>query len=352
MLPNTNISLMYGQYNSYPRNDNNITVSQTIPFPTVFGAKAALGDAQVTGALLKSAVTKNELMLQVKQTYFRLLYLQSFKWLLLQQDSLYADFVRAADIKFKTGESALLEKSNAITRLAASKYELRQNEADIKSTEQLLQSLLFVDYPVSAAQLDLPQLSLTPADGAVREGNPQLNYLKQQVTISEKNTCLARQSKLPDITVGYFNQTLIGTPMNETGKPLAIASNRFQGIQVGVGVPLIAQRARVRAEQAKQEVASLTYQANVTAVQGLYQQRLQQALAQQENLEYFRSTGLTNADLLATQSHRSYKAGEIGYAEFLLNQQQAYAMRQQYLKALYDYDAAVLELEALAGSNL
>ncbi len=350
-LPNTNITMMYGQYNSYARNDNNISISQTIPFPTVFGAKAALGDAQVKGAILKTTVTKNELLLQVKQTYFRLLYLQSYKLLLLQQDSLYTDFVRVADIKLKTGESTFLEKSNAATRLAASKYELRQNDADIKSTEQLLQSLLFVDYPVTATAQAFPQLSIKPVAESVKESNPQIGYLKQQVVIAEKNTSLARQDNLPNITFGYFNQTLIGTPMNETGKPLAVSSNRFQGVQVGVGIPLIAQRAKVKAEQAKQEVASLTYQANVTALQSLYQQRYQQALAQQNNLEYLRITGLVNAELLANQSKKSYKAGEIGYAEFLLNQQQAYTIRQQYLKALLDYNIAVLELESLSGSN-
>lgn len=350
-LPNTNITMMYGQYNSYARNDNNISISQTIPFPTVFGAKAALGDAQVKGALLKTTVTKNELLLQVKQTYFRLLYLQSYRLLLLQQDSLYTDFARVADIKLKTGESTFLEKSNAATRLAASKYELRQNDADIKSAEQLLQSLLFVDYPVTATTQALQQLSIKPVAESVKESNPQIGYLKQQVVIAEKNASLARQDNLPNITFGYFNQTLIGTPMNETGKPLAVSSNRFQGVQVGVGIPLIAQRAKVKAEQAKQEVASLTYQANVTALQSLYQQRYQQALAQQNNLEYLRTTGLVNAELLANQSQKSYKAGEIGYAEFLLNQQQAYTIRQQYLKAVFDYNLAALELESLLGSN-
>lgn len=350
-LPNTNITMMYGQYNSYARNDNNISISQTIPFPTVFGAKAALGDAQVKGAILKTTVTKNELLLQVKQTYFRLLYLQSYKLLLLQQDSLYTDFVRVADIKLRTGESTFLEKSNAATRLAASKYELRQNDADIKSAEQLLQSLLFADYPVTATAQTFSQLSIKPVAESVKESNPQLGYLKQQVVIAEKNANLARQDNLPNITFGYFNQTLIGTPMNETGKPLAVSSNRFQGVQVGVGIPLVAQRAKVKAEQAKQEVASLTYQANVTALQSLYQQRYQQALAQQNNLEYLRTTGLVNAELLANQSQKSYKAGEIGYAEFLLNQQQAYTIRQQYLKALLDYNIAVLELESLSGSN-
>ena len=31
-LPKTDISLLYGQYNSFTKNDNNITVTQAIPF--------------------------------------------------------------------------------------------------------------------------------------------------------------------------------------------------------------------------------------------------------------------------------------------------------------------------------
>jgi cobalt-zinc-cadmium resistance protein CzcA len=40
-LPKTNVSLLYGQYNSYSKNDNNLTVTQTIPF-TAFGSQGAL----------------------------------------------------------------------------------------------------------------------------------------------------------------------------------------------------------------------------------------------------------------------------------------------------------------------
>ena len=35
----TNVLYMQGQYNSYAKNDNNITITQSIPFPTVFSAQ-------------------------------------------------------------------------------------------------------------------------------------------------------------------------------------------------------------------------------------------------------------------------------------------------------------------------
>src|SRR5689334_9538649 len=41
----TSVMGMFGQYNSAAKSDNNITISQSIPFPTVFTAGAALGKA-------------------------------------------------------------------------------------------------------------------------------------------------------------------------------------------------------------------------------------------------------------------------------------------------------------------
>ncbi|MBK7651683.1 MAG: TolC family protein [Flammeovirgaceae bacterium] len=40
-LPKTNVSLLHGQYNSYAKNDNNFTITQSIPF-AAFGSQALL----------------------------------------------------------------------------------------------------------------------------------------------------------------------------------------------------------------------------------------------------------------------------------------------------------------------
>ena len=68
-IPKTEISGQFGQYNSYVKNDKNFAVSQTIPFPTVFGANAALGNALVKSSELRTNITKNELIYRIRGKY-------------------------------------------------------------------------------------------------------------------------------------------------------------------------------------------------------------------------------------------------------------------------------------------
>ena len=72
------ITGMFGQYNSYVKADNNITISQSIPFPSVFAARAALGNANIKSSEFALAATENELSFQVKATWYELAYLHEF----------------------------------------------------------------------------------------------------------------------------------------------------------------------------------------------------------------------------------------------------------------------------------
>ncbi|MES2622598.1 MAG: efflux RND transporter permease subunit, partial [Bacteroidota bacterium] len=89
-MPKTDVSLLYGQYNSLVKNDNNITISQTIPFPTLFSANASLGKERIKASEYQLAATKNELIFKVKTVYTNLQYLYSKERLLQSQDSIYS----------------------------------------------------------------------------------------------------------------------------------------------------------------------------------------------------------------------------------------------------------------------
>lgn len=52
-LPKTEVSLMAGQYNGPSKQDKNITISQSLPFPTVFSANAALANETIKSAEFK-----------------------------------------------------------------------------------------------------------------------------------------------------------------------------------------------------------------------------------------------------------------------------------------------------------
>ena len=113
----TNFSLTYGQYNSYAKKDNNISISQTIPFPTSMLAKSKLYSSQVQSSMLKKKLTEAEVVYQVKVIYYEWLYLNQKKILLLKKDSLYSLLAKSSQLRYTTGESTLLEKSSAEVKM-------------------------------------------------------------------------------------------------------------------------------------------------------------------------------------------------------------------------------------------
>ena len=106
-LPKTNVSLLYGQYNSYARRDNNFTITQSIPFTTL-GSHAALNRSLIASSELKKTATESELIYQVKQVYYLLAFTKARQILLLQQDSIYEGFLKSAKLRYQTGEANLL----------------------------------------------------------------------------------------------------------------------------------------------------------------------------------------------------------------------------------------------------
>ena len=349
-LPKTDVSITYGQYNSFYRNDNNITVSQTIPFPTVFGAKSSLANAQIKGAELQTASTKNELTYQIKQVYYQLLFWKSYKTVLMQQDSMYLQMVKAADLRYKTGDGTLLEKTSADTRLSEVQNKLKQTDAEIQALNVNLQSLMGVTYNVSIESNDsfVRPFNLIN-DTATVNANPQLAYIKQQIEIAQREKSVITNAALPEIKIGYFNQSLYGVSLNDANTQFAGATNRFQGVQVGLIIPLwfAPDVNKSKAAQIQVDINEMHYQSEQIIFQSYYNQAVQHYLAAQNNFNYYQSNALPNADLIEKQSQTAFSKGEIGYTQHLLNLQQVVSIRESYLNAVSDYNQTVIYIEYL-----
>lgn len=353
----TEVAMQYGQYNSYVKNDNNFSITQAIPFPTNFAAKKQLGESQVKEAAFLKTNTSNELAYQVKEAYLQLLYLQEQRELLRHQDSLFSSFAKKADLRYRTGEGKMLEKTASDTRKQEVENLLRQNEADLKIFTARLKALTGMGdgevLPVMQEE-HLQELTIAPVFDSTRISlHPLLRYLQQQAVTADKQQKVYANAILPDITVGYFNQSLIGTPVNAGGAPLATGGNRFQGFQLGLALPIWARpmRARVKAEEQQAHAATLTFEQNSIQLQSQYTQAIQQYVKQTENLRYYEQSALPNAELILKQSQLAYGAGEIGYAEHFLNLEQVLSIRQGYLKSLLDNKIAVSYINYLAGNQ-
>jgi len=349
----TNVSLTLGQFNSI-NTDNNISINQSIPFPTVFTSQAKLGAATIKSSELKLKVTQNELINQVKSVYYYLQYLQAENKLLISQDSIYGSFAKASDLRLKTGESNLLEKTTAETQLMEVRNLLAQNQSNSLIYQSQLQALMNSKSPVQITEATISKLDLsTPMDSTSFNKNPMLAYLNQQIEISNKQKKVETAKVLPDFTVGYFNQSLIGYQTINGIDQYFDASKRFSGFQVGVAIPLwfVPQTAKVKAASINEKVVQSNYEQYQITMQGQYNQAIQTFLQHKNTINYYEKNALPNADLIIKQADKGFKSGDIDYVEFLQALKSALSIKSNYLQSLNQYNQSIITLEFLLGKN-
>ena len=349
----TNVSVMFGQYNSL-NSDNNVSVSQSIPFPTVFTSQAELGNSQIKSSELKMEVSKNELIKELASAYYYLEFLYNQKKLLFRQDSIYSAFYKTAELRFKTGESNMLEKVTAETQLMEVKKLMAQNEADISAYQSQLQALMCSKNRVSINENSTTKLDIAiSTDNTAVAKNPYLEYLHQQIEVNNNARKVEAASVLPDFTVGYFSQTLIGYQNINGNDQYFGANKRFSGFQVGIAIPLwfVPLTAKVKAAKINTEMSEANYNHTQSTLQGQYTVAIQNYLKNKNTVLYYEQNALPNADLIIKQANISFKNGDIGYVEYLQALKNALAIKSGYLQSISDNNQSVLLIEYLLGKK-
>lgn len=340
-------TLMKGQYNTIQQ-DNNITLTQSIPFPSTLLAQSKLGREQIVGAERSLALAQNNLVYEVKTAYELLLYHHALRQLLLSQDSLFTDFARAASVRYKTGEGTLLEKTTAESQLLEIKNQLQQNEADITITQMRLQVLVKSTALIDATE---PFVRRTVQASGL-DNNPTLQYELQQTIISKQALQVERTRFLPDLEFGYFNQSLIGFQNTSGTEEFYDKNKRFQGFMIGVAFPLWAapQAARAKAANYQQQAAQKNTDYTKALINQEYEQAQRELKKNEISLAFYEQSALQNAALILTQAFKSFRAGEIGYVEYLQSLRTAIGIKANYLLALQQHNLSIIKIESLTGS--
>ncbi len=352
-LPKTEFGLEYGQTNSIANNDTRFSISQTFDFPTVYTRQSELAKSRITSSELKQEVIKNDIISRVKSTYYELWYLKNKHRILLRQDSIYSRFSYVANLRFEKGESNALERATANAELADVKIMLQENQASIREQQFQLRNLLNVESLVDIEVSDLemkPYFEAGGNDSANVSANPAIAYYNQLIEVAENEQKVASAKILPNITLGYFNQSLIGNGQTAGGLPTVFDSrDRFTGVQVGLSIPIWTKPHTARIEVAnihKQET-----EAQLKAVENLTKMQLQSLLAMLEkdlkNLEYYRGSGLPQSELLLKQSQLGFKEGEIGYIEYIQGLNRALSIQTNYLEFLNQYNQTLINIEQI-----
>ncbi|WP_018344002.1 CusA/CzcA family heavy metal efflux RND transporter [Cytophaga aurantiaca] len=349
----TSATLMYGQYNSY-YNDNNFMISQTIPFPTTMQRQAQYYNATTKSAEYNQQVTQNQLLLNVKTAYYSLQYAKAKQAFLQRQDSIFVLFLKSADLRLKTGESNILEKATAESQLFEVRTLIAQNNADILIYQNQLQTLLNSNDVVTSTGNILEKRVLTiSADSNSITDNPALRYFYQQIRVAEAGKNVEKSKLMPDLTIGYFNQSLYGTVNYQDLREISNSSTRFQGITVGVSFPLWAkpQLARIKATETFKSVAQANFDLYQKNLQGQYAQAFQEYQKFATSLEYYEQNALPTAQIISQNALRNYQSGNIGYIEFSQGLSRVLSIQTNYLAILNQYNQSIINIEFLIGNK-
>ncbi|MBK9353419.1 MAG: CusA/CzcA family heavy metal efflux RND transporter [Bacteroidetes bacterium] len=349
-LPKMDINMQLGQYNSI-RFDNAFQLSQTIPFPTLFGAKKELIIAEIKAKELQQQISINELKSQVRSYFYQIQYLQHNKDKLNYLDSLYIEFIRVAKLRYKTGDIKKIEISTAQTKQGEIKLLYQQNDTYLKNAYINLQALMNLEEEVSVQQSEnyQPLQISTLLDSSLMVNNPSIQALYQQATIFEHSKKVEKAQGLPDFKIGYSNQSLIGFQTIDNQEKYFSGTNRFHSVNIGLAMPLTfgAAKSKIKAldYQSQSAEAMAEYQKNQmeTQLQNMYSQ-YEQDLKQ---YQYYTENALPNADDIVKSAQLGYRAGEINYVEYLYALQTATDVQLKYLQAIQQINQTVTNINFL-----
>jgi cobalt-zinc-cadmium resistance protein CzcA len=327
------INSTFGQINSGDF-DYNVGVSQSFKLPGAYRAERGLLQQNVKVAEAARAVTRAELTRNVRSAYTNWAYAWQRYDLLLSLDSAWKDFQQVADKRFAAGETGILEKTNARTQGAEVQLQLRQARADIAAYAAELRQWMPGTDSLGTPGVFEPLPPLEPADSVLPADHPLLRYARRQVEVNTATVRVEKTRGLPSFSIGGVTQSL----------------NRISAynmVTLGMGIPLFnyGVKSRVKAAEIGRQLAETGVERTELELTATYRQWWEQYARAAGQLDYYRQEGLRYASLILSAAAKGYRAGNIGYVEYVQNIKEATTIREGYLRTVNEYNQAVIRID-------
>jgi cobalt-zinc-cadmium resistance protein CzcA len=310
-------------------------IQQSIAFPATYvwqhrEAKQLLGIKEWELNRLK-----NLLIRDVKKGYLELLYLQLLKESYQLLDSNYMKIAEAARKNFEFGETGKLEYLTLKAKRQEIALQLGKTSSDWEAARIRLNTLMKSDTPFEIVDGAYLPLTLEENNNLMNEAG-DLFALKDAAAIAAVK--VERYRSFPDLQLEYFLGLNNGTEFN-----------RYNGFQVGLGIPLWFP-ARIASVKSKRLSVDAMQQKSYNQLLELKSRRDQLMLelaVKQSRLGYYSSEGNQLAREIRSTAQLSYESGGIDLFQYLLALENAVKIELDYLTVLHEYNTIVLEINYL-----
>ena len=316
-------------------NRRDFRVTQAFDVATLTGMKSRQVAGQNEMSTLKYKSERLNVLLEAKQACIDLIYYNALKAELSTHLEQAQTLVSSFEKRLKAGGANVLDLNKAKVHLTAVRGEISQVEVERQTLLATLKSLnggqdIILDDCVYDLSDNLPADFESWYESASQK-NPVLQYVRQEVTLGQKQLSIDKTAWIPELTVGYMSELT--------------TADKFRGVTVGVNIPLWSNANKIKQSRAKIAAAESR---KVAAEQQFYfdlSAQYNRAASLKANSELMRAS-LSETDsrdyLLTAQSR-----GEISMIEYLVETDQYYEALEQTLSAERDYHQALARLNAV-----
>jgi cobalt-zinc-cadmium resistance protein CzcA len=303
-------------------------------------AKNKLNESRTNLAVSKLELTENELVRNVSLAWYRALVAKKQKELYKQLDSIYANFLKAAELRFKTQQTSKVEYLSASAKYKELMVNMKQAESEYLASLQILNQYLMYPLGVEIANTGQDWDESVHAAFSMDSLNavPLLNYYRQQLDVSEAEWKTEKANFLPKLDLGYSRQSVDGT-------------SGFYGWEAGISVPLLffSQSGKTKAARLNYEMTGQEYRQRAIELNASYKELLSRYRVMGEVLAYYKNEALPLAAEQIEAANLGYRLGSLSYIEFIQNTESAITTRQEYLSRLSDFFEIKEQLEYITG---
>ena len=231
-------SFMVGQFNSAYNKDNNLTLSQAIPYNGALRLQKQLGGISSQLSEQDLALLKKDFKraLDEQLEYIRMLHAQLS--LAKIQDSLYGVLDEKMKLRVSLGDAAKMDQVLVHSKYMRANAMLAQQNQVLQNAWLALHTLLSYNGPAfELAQpqaIDFLKLPVYEA-GVVHPSLLRYDIQKQQLELQNE---LNRAQQLPQLGLGYFNQSLVGIQNIDGSDQYFGPNKRFQGAMLQTQIPI------------------------------------------------------------------------------------------------------------------
>ena len=338
------VDYLQGQFNSAYSKDNNLTLTQQLPYNGAIRLQKDLGKVQSQLAEQDLNLLQRNLKKNLDEQLENIRYLNTKLKILASQDSLYGLLEQKVIERVSLGESKPFEKVLVHSKLLRIQANEKALQLELKNAWTAINALLGVsDASYTLAQEEAIDFLKLPLQSNL-DSHPILLALAVSQTQLEIKQMQNSRNQLPQLGVSYFNQSLVGWQTIGGMDQYFGPNERFQGgaIQTQIPIDFKAFKARNTSNSLALEQLAFTKQQQLLELQAEQSTRFAQLSQRISNYMDLEQDVEMQIVKIQADAQIQLDGGEISLIEFL--QLQDYALELQHELLEWQHEIKLLHI--------